>query len=163
MNAPIHVELVDLQWTGLGLRFTHNMSNLDACTIDAMGTLRDRLSSIPNVKRPDTMYGISPPNYKGNPGELDFYVCVEVEPIAAVPPGMVHIRIPERLYTRTVYRGAVNDREAAYSYTSAWLKERGYAYDDVEYYLEEYGPDTRMDATQEESSVMYIYCPVKRP
>ncbi len=53
----------------------------------AFAELAERRYEVKNIKNPLVTYGITPPNYKGNNGQVDFYCCYEVEPLANVPHG----------------------------------------------------------------------------
>lgn len=107
-------------------------------------------------------YSITPPNYKGNSSKVYYYCCVEISSITKVPQGMVHIRILPRTYTRTHYIGSLNKSGLAYDYTSKWMKENGYTYDDVEYYFERYDEKSTVDDHSNESNEIKIYCPIKK-
>ncbi|QYR24376.1 effector binding domain-containing protein [Paenibacillus sp. sptzw28] len=101
------------------------------------------------------------PNYKGNAGLLDFYCCYEVDPVANVPHGMVHIHLLPRMYSATHYKGPAGRTSTAYDYTSGWLQENGYSYDDIDYYFEKYDGKTIRDSEDQRNEVK-IYCPVKK-
>jgi predicted transcriptional regulator YdeE len=147
--------------TYVGVRATEVFSKLGPSVHRAFQELSRRTEEILNIKNPQVTYGITPPNYKASKGLVDFFCCFEVGPVANVPPEMVLIRILPRTYSRTHYIGPASKTGSAYDYTSKWLMENGYAYDDVEYYFERYDEKTTFDRDDESSEVM-IYCPVKR-
>jgi len=92
---------------------------------------------------------------------LDFYVCFEVEPFVHLPQGMVHIEISPRQYARTKYRGSGAESYKAYDFTTQWIKEHGYSYDDISYYFEVYNQRTKMLAPDDIENEIQIYSPVK--
>jgi predicted transcriptional regulator YdeE len=73
---------------------------------------------------------------------VDFYCCYEVKLISKLPHGMVHIRLLPRAYTLTHFVGPISQTESAYDYTSKWMIENGYTYDDVSNYFETYDEKT---------------------
>lgn len=77
-----------------------------------------------------------------------------------MPPGTVHIHLLPRTYSMTQYRGPSRSNYLAYDFTTKWLEENGYEYDDTAYYLEKYEKSRLIDADDESNEVM-IYCPVK--
>ncbi|MCR2805845.1 GyrI-like domain-containing protein [Paenibacillus soyae] len=145
----------------IGVRASSAMSDLGESVARAFDELLSRRDEIMNIKNPQVTYGITPPNYKGNAGSVDFYCCFEVEPIGNVPHGMVHLHLLPRMYTVTHYAGPSNLTEEAYDYTSRWIKENGFAYDDVAYYIERYDEKTIFEADDARSEIQ-IFCPVKR-
>ena len=147
--------------TYVGVRANGFMSELGQGVSDAFAELARRRSEIANIARPNMTYGITPPNYKGNSGLLDFYCCYEVEPLTRLPHGMIHIQLLPRVYAKTHYIGPKSRTASAYDYTTTWLNENGYMYDDVSYYYEAYDERKRNDKDGENSEVI-IYCPVKR-
>jgi predicted transcriptional regulator YdeE len=106
-------------------------------------------------------YGISPPNYKGNNGAVDFYCCFEVDPLENLPDGMVHVHLLPRIYSMTHYIGSTSKTVTAYDYTSQWLDENGYTYDNVAYYFERYDDKTLKESDDERNEIT-IFCPVKK-
>lgn len=161
MNYPIRI-VRRSGFTAVGIRVTlPSMVELGAAVREAGTQLRQRMEEIGLVRDADTLYGISPPNYKGNPGPFDFYVCVEVERLEKLPHGMVHIRLQPQLYAEVEYKGPLKDGCRAYDFTSSWLRENSYEYDDTEYYYEIYGPRTNLSEDTDESGEMKVLCPVK--
>jgi predicted transcriptional regulator YdeE len=159
----LEVEIIETTaiTTYVGVRATEQFANLGSSVQRAFQELLRRREEILHIKNPQVTYGITPPNYKMSKGPVDFFCCYEVEPIANVPPEMVLIRILPRTFSRTHYIGPASKTGSAYDYTTKWLKENGYAYDDVEYYFEKYDEKTIFDRDDESSEVL-IYCPVKR-
>ncbi|PYI57277.1 GyrI-like domain-containing protein [Paenibacillus flagellatus] len=149
-------------FTVVGIRASGTMSGLGAPVRQAYVDLLRRREDIRNVNDPGTVYGVSPPNYKGNPGPLDFYVCLEVDPIANVPHGMVHLHLVPHLYAEAVYRGPEKRKVEAYDATSRWMRENGYVYDDVTYYFERYGERTKLLDPDDEDNEVLVYCPIRR-
>lgn len=157
------VEIVETKEisTYVGIRATAFFSNLGESIHHAFVELSNRRDEIRHIKNPNVTYGITPPNYKGNDRPVDFYCCYEVDPMINLPHGMVHIHLLPRLYTLTHYRGPISRTERAYDYTSKWLNENGYAYDDVDYYFEKYDEKTLLKDDNEKNEIK-IYCPVKK-
>jgi len=157
------VEIVETKkiMTFVGIRATEYFSELGNGVNRAFTELVNRKDEIRHIKNPIATYGITPPNYKGNPGQVDFYCCYEVEPIANVPHGMVHLHVLPRLYSLTSYAGPISKTGTAYDFTSKWMNENGYAYDDVEYYFEKYDGRTIRDHDDDRNEIK-IYCPVKK-
>jgi predicted transcriptional regulator YdeE len=145
----------------VGVRASGNMSELGESIKDAFDELVRRQHEIKHIKNPKVTYGITPPNYKGNNGAVDFYCCYEVDPLAILPHGMIHIHILPRTYSMTNYRGSVSKTVTAYDYTSRWLLENGYTYDDVAYYFEKYDEKTIRESDDEQNEII-IFCPVKQ-
>ncbi|SDX50348.1 GyrI-like domain-containing protein [Paenibacillus sp. CF384] len=145
----------------VGVRASSLMTNLGSAVSSALQEVVERSNEIANIRNREVTYGITPPNYKGNDGLLDFYCCYEVEPLANVPQGMVHLHLLPRLYSVTYYRGAASKLVTAYDFTSQWLAENGYEYDDVSYYLERYDEKTTRE-TDDERNEIAIYCPIKK-
>lgn len=145
----------------VGVRAESTMAELGFHVKRAFDELVERRHEIKNIKNPKVSYGITPPNYKGNNGPVDFYCCYEVEPLANVPHGMVHIHLLPRMYSITHYIGAASESFTAYDFTSQWLLENGYSYDDIDYYFERYDEKSAVGADQEQTEVK-IYCPVKK-
>ncbi|WP_028608399.1 GyrI-like domain-containing protein [Paenibacillus harenae] len=145
----------------VGVRTSGHMIELGKSVTGAFDELVSRRHEIRHLKNANVTYGITPPNYKGNPGPVDFYCCYEVNPLANVPHGMVHIHLLPRLYSVTSYRGPASKTASAYDFTSRWLLENGYAYDDAAYYFERYDDRTRRE-TDDDRNEVTIYCPVKR-
>jgi predicted transcriptional regulator YdeE len=144
----------------VGIRVTDVMSNFGNSIKHAFLELAARRGEISNLKNPNVNFGITPPNYKGNMGKLDFYCCYEVDPIGNVPHGMVHIHLLPRLYSVTHYAGPASRAVTAYDFTSSWLRENGFVYDDVDYYFERYDEKTRIENDDTDNEIQ-IYCPVK--
>lgn len=98
----MNVEIVETNeiTTYVGIRATAYFSNLGESINHAFIELSRRSDEIHNLINPNVTYGITPPNYKGNSGLVDFYCCYEVEPIANLPHGMVHIHLLPQLYTQ---------------------------------------------------------------
>ncbi|MCJ8010778.1 GyrI-like domain-containing protein [Paenibacillus sp. KQZ6P-2] len=157
------VEIVETKniTTYVGIRATAYFSNLGESINHAFIELTRRKDEILNIKNLNVTYGITPPNYKGNTGLVDFYCCYEVEPIFNVPQGMVHIHLLPRTYTLTHYVGPASQTGTAYDYTSNWMNENGYTYDDVAYYFERYDEKTIIKDDNEKNETK-IYCPVKK-
>lgn len=147
--------------TYVGIRANATMTDLGKGVSDAFSELSSRRDEIANIARANMTYGITPPNYKGNNGLLDFYCCYEVEPFTHLPHGMIHIQLLPRVYSKTHYIGPISKTASAYDFTTKWLNENGYMYDDVSYYYEEYDEQKNKDKDSENSEVL-IYCPVKR-
>ncbi|WP_308639792.1 GyrI-like domain-containing protein [Paenibacillus silvisoli] len=145
----------------VGVRAVSLMSDLGSAAERGFNELLQRRDEIQTVKNPHVTYGITPPNYKGNDGLLDFYCCYEVDPLIKLPAGMVHIHLLPRLYTATHYKGPASKSYEAYDFTSGWLRENGNEYDDVSYYLERYDEKTLRDNDDERNEVV-IYCPVRK-
>jgi predicted transcriptional regulator YdeE len=74
---------------------------------------------------------------------------------------MVHIRLLPRAYTLTHFVGPISQTESAYDYTSKWMIENGYTYDDVSNYFETYDEKTIKKDDSEKNEIK-IYCPVKK-
>lgn len=72
----------------------------------------------------------------------------------------VGIRAP-RTYSLTHYVGPISQTETAYHYTSRWMSENGYTFDDVAYYFERYDEKTIIDDDNEKNEIK-IYCPIKK-
>lgn len=144
----------------VGVRASANMSNLENKIKIAYDELIRRQSEIKNIKNPNVTYGISPPNYKSNNGTVDFYCCFEVEPIENLPHGMVHIHLLPRTYSLTHYKGLASQTVTAYDFTTKWLNENGYTYDDTAYYFERYDEKTIRELNDEQYE-MKIFCPIK--
>lgn len=159
----MNVEIVETKeiTAYIGIRATANYSNLGESVNHAFNELTRRKDEIFNIKNPNVTYGITPPNYKGNTGFVDFYCCFEVEPITNLPHGMVHIHLLPRVYSLTSYRGPVSQTVRAYDYTSTWLNEIGYTYDDTAYYFEKYDEKTIIQDDNVKNEIK-IYCPVKK-
>jgi predicted transcriptional regulator YdeE len=159
----MNIEIIETkEITGyVGTRATAYYSNLEESISNAFEELTRRRDEILNIKDPNVMYGITPPNYKGNTGLVDFYCCYEVEPMTNLPHGMVHIHLLPRLYTLTHYIGPISQTESAYDYTSKWINGNGYTYDDVSYYFERYNEKTIIKDDNEKNEIR-IYCPVKK-
>jgi predicted transcriptional regulator YdeE len=145
----------------VGIRATDYMSNFGNSIKPTFSELAARRDEIKNVINPNVKYGITPPNYKGNERPLDFYCCYQVSAIANVPYGMIHIHLLPRLYSVTHYMGPASQAGTAYDFTSAWYRDNGYTYDDVDYYLERYDEKTRMENDDPDNEIQ-IYCPLKR-
>jgi predicted transcriptional regulator YdeE len=145
----------------VGIRVSDVMSNFENSISQAFLELAARLDEIRNLKNPNVSFGITPPNYKGNPGKLDFYCCYEVSRIGNVPHGMVHIHILPRLYAVTHYVGPASQTVTAYDFTSVWWRENGYTYDDIDYYFERYDEKTKIENDDPDNEIQ-IFCPVKR-
>lgn len=158
----MNVEIVEIKeiTTYVGIRATAYFSNLGESINHAFIELSRRRDEIHNLINPNVTYGITPPNYKGNSGLVDFYCCYEVKPIANLPHGMVHIHLLPRLYTLTSYVGPISQTEKAYEYTSRWLNENGYTYDDTAYYFEKYDEKTIIKDDNKNNEIK-IFCPVK--
>ncbi|MBP3963228.1 GyrI-like domain-containing protein [Paenibacillus lignilyticus] len=144
----------------VGVRASSLMSNLGNAVNQALHEVVRRSDEIGNIRNREVTYGITPPNYKGNDGLLDFYYCYEVEPLSNVPHGMVHLHLLPRVYSVTYYRGAASKLVTAYEFTSKWIAENGYEYDDVSYYFERYDEKT-MRETDDVRNEITIYCPIK--
>ncbi|QJD83215.1 GyrI-like domain-containing protein [Cohnella herbarum] len=144
----------------IGVRASGTMATLEAPVRDAFHELISRREEIKNIINQEITYGITPPNYKSSNGMLDFYCCYEVSQIGNLPPGMVHIHLLPRTYSLTHYRGPSSSNYLAYDFTTKWLEENGYEYDDTAYYLEKYEESRLKDADDESNDVM-IYCPIK--
>jgi predicted transcriptional regulator YdeE len=159
----MNVEIVETKeiTTYVGIRATAYFSNLGAGVNNAFIELTSRKDEILNIRNPKVTYGITPPNYKGNTGLVDFYCCYEVEPMTKLPQGMVHIHLLPRVYSLTHYLGPVSQSERAYDYTSKWLNKNGYEYDDTAYYFEKYDERTIIQDDNEKNEIK-IYCPVKK-
>lgn len=155
------VEIPEIR-TFIGIRVTDYFSNLGAGINSAFIELQNRKAEIRNIRDLNVTYSITPPNYKGNTREVDYYCCFEVNPIVNLPHGMVHIHILPRTYSRTHYIGPLNKSESAYDYTSKWMIENGYAYDDVDYYFERYDEKTTVDDHCNDNNEMMVYCPIKK-
>lgn len=157
------VELIqtDQMTTCVGIRAVSLMSELGDQVSSAFAQLAARKHEIQTIKNPETTYGITPPNYKGNDGPLDFYCCYEVDPLISLPQGMTLLHIPPRAYAATTYQGPASQTYTAYDFTTNWLRENGYAYDDVSYYYEKYDAKT-IRANDDARNEMTIYCPVKK-
>ncbi|MFD0620182.1 GyrI-like domain-containing protein [Paenibacillus sp. GCM10027629] len=157
------VEIVDIPkiTSYVGIRASEYFSNLGQSINYSFKELINRQDEIKNIVNPSVTFGVSPPNYKGNKGRVDFYCCYEVSPIANVPHGMMHIHILPRTYSKTYYKGPISKTETAYDYTSNWLKENGYTYDEVEHYFERYDERTIV-SHDDEANELIIYCPVKK-
>lgn len=161
MNYPIRIAS-RTGFAAVGVRVTVPvMDELGPAVLEARRLLRHRVHEIGLVRDAHTVYGISPPNYKGNPGPFDFYVCVEVERLERLPHGMVLLRLQPKLYAEVEYRGPLAEGYRAYDFTSRWLRENGYEYDDTEYYYEVYDErNNRLDYT-DENGEMKVFSPVK--
>jgi predicted transcriptional regulator YdeE len=147
--------------TYVGVRASAHMSNLGESIGRAFEELIRRRNEIKNIKNPNVTYGISPPNYKGSTGTVDFYCCYEVDPLENLPHGMIHIHLLPRTYSMTHYRGPASKTVTAYDYTTKWMNENGYTYDDVSYYFERYDEKTIIESDDERNEVK-IFCPVKK-
>jgi len=145
----------------VGVRATEEFSNLGQSIGKSFSELFKRKDEITNIINPSVTYGISPPNYKGNKGKVDFYCSYEVSSVANVPHGMVHIHILPRVYSVTHYIGPRSETDSGYEYTSQWLSENGYTYDDSEYYFERHDDGSIVDQ-DDEIIEMKIYSPVKK-
>jgi predicted transcriptional regulator YdeE/catechol 2,3-dioxygenase-like lactoylglutathione lyase family enzyme len=132
-------------------------NELGPAVAEARRELQLRMTEIAHIRNAHMMYGISPPNYKGNPGPLDFYVCVAVERLTGLPPGMVHLRLEPQLYAVVTYQGPTELGYQAYDFTSQWLRDNGYEYDDTEYYYETYEETANADGVTEK----WVYSPIK--
>ncbi|MCR8644793.1 GyrI-like domain-containing protein [Paenibacillus sp. N1-5-1-14] len=161
--VTMHIEIIDTEeiTTYVGIRATANFFNMGESVNQAFMELERRKDEIRHITNPTVTYGITPPNYKGNTRVIDFYCCYEVEPMLNLPHGMVHIHLLPRLYSLTHYVGPSSLTGTAYDYTSKWLSENGYAYDDVAYYFERYDELTIRDNDTVKNEVN-IYCPVKK-
>lgn len=157
------VEIVETEniTTYVGIRATADFANLGETVNHAFIELTRRKDEILNIKNPNVTYGITPPNYKGNTGLVDFYCCHEVEPISNLPHGMVHFHLLPRMYTLTHYIGPASQTGTAYDYTSNWINDNGYTYDDVACYFERYDKKTSINDDNEKNEIQ-IYCPVKK-
>lgn len=157
------VEIVETKeiTTYVGIRATAFFSSLGENINSACIELTRRKDEIKNIINPNVTYGITPPNYKGNTGLVDFYCCYEIEPFANLPHGMVHIHLLPRIYSLTHYVGPISQTESAYDYTSKWMNENGYTYDDVAYYFERYDEKTIIEDDNDKNEIK-IYCPVKK-
>ncbi|WP_219836965.1 GyrI-like domain-containing protein [Paenibacillus sp. R14(2021)] len=147
--------------TFVGIRTNSVMTDLGIAVNHTFKELTERKSEIRNIKNHQVTYGITPPNYKGNNGLLDFYCCFEVKQITNLPHGMVHIQILPRLYSVTYFIGASRKTYMAYDFTSRWLQENGYEYDDVSYYFEKYDEKTIREIDDDKNEIT-IYCPIKK-
>ncbi|MDQ0112362.1 putative transcriptional regulator YdeE [Paenibacillus harenae] len=145
----------------VGIRAHSTMTNLGSAVHSAFQQLTKRRDEINNVVDRKVTYGITPPNYKGNDGMLDFYCCYEVKSLTGLPHGMVHIHLLPRLYSVTHYKGPASRSSSAYDFTSKWLSDHGYTYDDVSYYFERYDEMTVIE-NDDESNQIAIYCPIKK-
>ncbi|PWV95856.1 putative transcriptional regulator YdeE [Paenibacillus cellulosilyticus] len=159
----MRVEIVETNQLSayIGVRACAAFSDLGVAVNRAFDELISRRDEIKTIKNPDVTYGITPPNYKGNAGVVDFYSCFEVEPLEGLPHGMVHLHLLPRLYAVTYYRGPASQTVTAYDFTSQWLKDNGYDYDDVAYYLERYDEKT-IAASDDERNEIQIWTPVKK-
>ncbi|HEU5138697.1 MAG TPA: GyrI-like domain-containing protein [Bacillales bacterium] len=150
----------------VGIRIIDEMENLNARIQQAARELQERMHEIRGVRNPDVLYGISPPNYKGNPGPLDFYVCVEVDPFENLPYGMVNITIDPELYAVCTYeKDSMNNKGNAYDFTTTWLQEKGYEYFDAAYYFEVYnvnGEWTNLEDLDNTHNRIKVYSPVRK-
>jgi len=157
------VEIVESRTltTYVGIRATAIYSQLGEHVSHAFRELTRRKDEIHNINNPHVTYGITPPNYKGNTGPVDFYCCYEIEPMTHLPHGMVHIHLLPRIYALTHYVGPISQTGTAYDYTSKWLNQHGYAYDDVSYYVERYDEKTIIEDDYEKNEIK-IYCPVRK-
>lgn len=147
--------------TYVGIRATAYFSNLGKSVNHAFMELTRRKDEILNIKDPSVTYGITPPNFKGNTGLVDFYCCYEVEPMSNLPHGMIHIHLLPRNYSLTHYVGPISQTQRAYGYTSKWINENGYTYDDIAYYLESYDDKTIIENDNEKNEIK-IYCPIRK-
>lgn len=145
----------------VGIRVNSYMTDLGDDVIRASNELRRRRDEIKEIKNQAVTYGISPPNYKENNDKLDFYCCYEVNPLANLPHGMIHIHLLPRTYSITHYQGPRSKIVTAYDYTSKWLKDNGYEYDDTSYYFEKYEERTSIEPDEENNEIK-IFCPVKK-
>ncbi|WP_169091659.1 GyrI-like domain-containing protein [Paenibacillus sp. PL91] len=145
----------------VGVRASANMSNLGECIEHAFKELKRRRNEIKNIKNPNVTFGISPPNYKGSTGVVDFYCCFEVEPLENLPHGMVHIHLLPRTYSMTHYIGPASKTVTAYNYTTKWIKENGFINDDVSYYFERYD-EKAIRESDDDGNEIKIFCPVKK-
>lgn len=148
----------------VGIRIIDEMENLNTRIQQAGKELRERIHEIRGVKNPDVLYGISPPNYKGNPGPLDFYVCIEVDPFENLPHGMVNITIDPQLYAVCDCSHSMNEKGNAYDFTSSWMKENQYDYLDAAYYFEVYdlSGGTNLEDLNDINNRMKVYSPVQK-
>lgn len=145
----------------VGIRVTDQMENLGQRLPEAWQELQRRMGEIRGVTNPAVTYGISPPNYKGNPGPVDFYVCVEVSPLENLPHGMVHLTVERQTYAYCDYRGPMGRSFEAYDATYAWMKQNGHAYFDAAYYLEVYDQQTNLLDHGNPDSRAGIYSPIR--
>lgn len=128
----------------VGIRITDQMENLDRRIPETWQELQRRMGEIRGIKNAAVTYGISPPNYKGNPGPVDFYDCVAVEPFENLPHGMVHLTVDRQTYACCDYHGPMSRKVEAYDATSAWIRTNGHAYFEAAYYFEVYDQRTRL-------------------
>ncbi|AOZ92555.1 GyrI-like domain-containing protein [Paenibacillus crassostreae] len=145
----------------VGIRAISLMTELGDNVNHAFKGLIEIKNEIKNITNPEVTYGITPPNYKGNSGLLDFYCCYEVDPLANLPHGMIQIHILPRVYSVTYYKGPASKTYSAYDFTSNWLKENRYEYDDVSYYFEKYDEKTIRENDDDRNEIT-IYCPIKK-
>ncbi|MBD3922491.1 GyrI-like domain-containing protein [Paenibacillus sp. PR3] len=159
----MRVEIVETERisTYIGVRACAYFSDLGAAVGRAFDELISRSDEIKNIRNTNVTYGITPPNYKGNNGVVDFYSCYEVDPIESLPHGMVHLHLLPRVYAMTHYKGPASQTGNAYDFTTQWLKDNGYEYDDVAYYLERYDEKTVV-GSDDDRSEMQIWTPVKK-
>jgi len=159
----MNIEIVETKQisTYVGIRATAYFSNLGESINHSFTELYRRKHEIVNIKNPNVTYGITPPNYKGNTGLVDFYCCYEVDSLIHLPHAMVHIHLLPRRYTLTHYVGPISQTETAYDYTSSWMNVNGYTYDDVSYYIERYDEKTIIKDDCEKNEIK-LYCPVKK-
>jgi predicted transcriptional regulator YdeE len=157
------VEIVETKeiTTYIGIRVTSDFLNLGDNINQAFTELKRRQGEIQTIKNPNVTFGITPPNYKGNTGLVDFYCCYEVAPLIHLPHGMIHIHLLPRVYSLTHYVGPISKTETAYDFTTRWLGENGYTYDDVAYYFERYDEKTIIKDDNEKNEIQ-ICCPVKK-
>lgn len=134
----------------VGIRAISLMTDLGNAVSHALKELNERSTEIRNIKNHQNTYGITPPNYKGNNGLLDFYCCHEVDPLANVPQGMIHIHLLPRMYSVTHYKGPASKSYTAYDFTSKWMQENGFEYDEK----------TIRDIEDDRNEIT-IYCPIK--
>ncbi|GMK40201.1 hypothetical protein PCCS19_32560 [Paenibacillus sp. CCS19] len=159
----MRVEIVETDGISayVGVRASSTFDQLGSTVSRAFDELMTRRDEIKNIKSDNVTYGITPPNYKGNNGIVDFYSCYEVDPFESLPHGMVHLHLLPRLYAVTYYKGPASQTGNAYDFTSQWLKDNGYEYDDVAYYLERYDEKT-IPGSDDERNEIQIWSPVKK-
>lgn len=101
-------------------------------------------------------YGVMD-NYNEESGEFDYVAGIEVDSAADIPEGMVSIDVPEQTYAvfTSTLPTLVETFQHAYK---TWLPQSGYKRVDgpeFELYDETFNP-------ADETSVMYIYIPVRK-
>jgi predicted transcriptional regulator YdeE len=144
----------------VGLRISNVMEGLEGDILRARQELNRRIDEIDRVKMQTITYGISPPNYKGNTGIVDFYVCVEVEPLLRLPHGMVNLTVDPQMYAVASYQGPMNRKVEAYDATSRWLADSGYTYATA-LYFERYDERTNMADDSSADNAFDAYSPIR--